>query len=449
MRRWVIGTIVTAGVGAAAILAWAVQGPAIQPIDESRLREYAGVYRWEPGGFVYLQPWNELTPSVQLHAFDESGEVRALYPTERDRFFAGPAAAVSSSIESRIDFQRGADGRITSFTWRRDGGSPRVARRVDVERHEDVRFANGGVQLSGTLISPRAAGKHPAVILVHGSGPATREWMVPFARFLVRRGMAVLGYDKRGVGGSTGDWTQASFDDLAGDAVAAFEYLKGRPDIEANQIGLMGVSQAGWIMPIAATRTPGFAFLISVSGAAVPGSETTIDHAQREMVANGMKLETIDAILGIMKAQYEFVRTGQRWDEYAAARANLAKRIGNPPDSFPATPDHPHFQFLRRVLLYDPAPTIRRLQVPTLAIFGELDNNILAEKNKAAWEAALKAGGHPDYTLKIIPRANHIHLEAKVGNNKEMPTLQRFVPDYFTTIETWLAKRIRGFGARP
>ena len=49
-------------------------------------------------------------------------------------------------------------------------------------------------------------GEHPAVILVHGSGAANRESMLPFARFLVRRSLAVLGYDKRGVGHSTGDW---------------------------------------------------------------------------------------------------------------------------------------------------------------------------------------------------------------------------------------------------
>ena len=95
---------------------------------------------------------------------------------------------------------------------------------------------------------------------------------------------------------------------------------------------------------------------------------------------------------------------------------------------------------------YDPAPTLRQLQVPTLALFGELDNNILAEKNRAAWEAALKAGGNRDYTLRILAGANHAQLEAKVGNNAEMASLQRFVPAYFATIEEWLAKRIRGFG---
>ena len=74
-----------------------------------------------------------------------------------------------------------------------------------------------------------------------------------------------------------------------------------------------------------------------------------------------------------------------------------------------------------------------------LALFGELDNNILAEKNRAAWEAALNAGGHPDYTLQILPKANHYQIEAMLGSNAEMPSLQRFVPAYSTTLREWLA----------
>jgi len=87
--------------------------------------------------------------------------------------------------------------------------------------------------------------------------------------------------------------------------------------------------------------------------------------------------------------------------------------------------------------------------VPVLAIFGELDNNIVAAKNLPAWEPALKAGGHPDYTLRILPKANHYQWEAKTGSNAEMASLQRFVPEYFKTIDDWLAKRVRGFGAVP
>jgi pimeloyl-ACP methyl ester carboxylesterase len=97
------------------------------------------------------------------------------------------------------------------------------------------------------------------------------------------------------------------------------------------------------------------------------------------------------------------------------------------------------------IYFYDPVPTLRRVQTPTLALWGELDNNILAEKNKAAWEAALKAAGNRDYTLKILPKASHAQWEAKTGSNAEKKSLQRFVPEYFMTVRDWLATHIRGF----
>jgi pimeloyl-ACP methyl ester carboxylesterase len=199
-------------------------------------------------------------------------------------------------------------------------------------------------------------------------------------------------------------------------------------------------------MPLAAIRTKDLAFLISISGAAIPAADTTIDQAQNEMTAAGMKPETVGAIVAVMKLQYRYARTGQGWDEYAQARSALAARIGRPPDSIPGTPDDPFWQSIRQWYFYDPAPTLRQLRVPVLAIFGELDNNIVATKNRAAWEAALKAGGHPDFTLRILPKANHYLWEAKVGSNAEMASLQRFVPEYFRTIDDWLSKRVPGLG---
>jgi pimeloyl-ACP methyl ester carboxylesterase len=445
MHTWKAAVV---GVGSAlisiALIRSTLQKPVIQPTDEAVLREYTGVYEWDASAFVYLQMWNEFTGKNELVAFDESGDVRTIYPTDRDRFFAGPGAAVRSTVESRVDFQRDASGRIASLTWQRSGQPSRTARRVDIERHEDVRFSSGSIQLAGTLIAPRANARHPVTILVHGSGAESREYILPFARFLVRRGMALLTYDKRGVGGSTGDWKTASFDDLAGDVVAAVEYLKTRKDIDRDQIGLLGVSQAGWIMPLAAVQTPGVAFLVSISGAGVPAAETTIDQAQNEMKAQGMRPEAVAQIVSLMKLQYAFARTGRGWDEYASARGTLASRMGTPPETFPGTPDHPYWEFIRRSFFYDPSTALRRLQVPTLAIFGELDNNILAEKNRAAWEAALRAGGNRDYTLRILAGANHLQLDARIGSNAEMPTLQRFAPDYHATVRDWLAARVPG-----
>jgi uncharacterized protein len=427
----------------------ALQTPAVRSVDESMLGEYAGVYRWQDGGLIYLQLWDEFSGFGRprhLTAFDESGEIRTLYPLDGDEFFAGPGIAVSSAIESRVDFQRDRN-RLTSLAWRREGGAPRLARRVDVEKHEHVHFSNGEVRLAGTLIAPARDGPHPALILVHGSGAANRSFVLPFARFLIRRGMAVLGYDKRGVGDSTGDWTVASFEDLASDVLAAVEYLKTRSDIDHAQIGLLGISQAGWIMPLAAARSNDLAFLISVSGAGIPPADTTIDQAQNEMTAGGMRSDVVAGIIELMQLQYAFARTGQGWEQYRSARERLAFRMGQPPDTFPGTQDHPQWETIRRSYLYDPAPTLRQLRTPVLAMFGELDNNIVAGKNKEAWERALKAGAHPDYTLQILPKANHYQWEAKIGTNAEMASLRRFVPEYFTGIECWLANRIRGFEA--
>ena len=421
------------------LLARSLQNPTIRTADDASLREYAGVYQWAPNAFLYLQLWPELTGNSQLVAFDETGEVRVLFLTERDRFFTGPGAGVPTPVESRIEFQRDTSGKVTSLSWARDSSPTRIAKRVNTERQEDVRFSNGDVQLAGTLNSPRGPGPHPAVILVHASGAEDRDYLLPFARFLIRHGVAVLGFDKRGVGASNGDWNKASFDDLAGDVVAAFEYLKTRSDIQRAQIGLLGWSQAGWVMPIAAKRAEDLAFLISISGAGVSAAETTIDQARNEMSANGLRPQVIDQIAELMTLQYEYLRTGQGWDKYIAARGRMG---GNPPDSFPATQDHPYLQLMRPMVTYDPGPTIRQIELPVLALFGELDNNIMAEKNRAAWEAGLKAGGHRDYTLQILPRANHALLEAKIGNNAEMKYLQRFVPLYFETVLAWLSKRV-------
>ena len=287
------------------------QAPAVRVVDQKFLREFTGVYQWGPDAFVYLQMWDELAgfgkPS-QLVAFDESGEVRTLYPVEDDRFFSGPGAAVSTSVESHIEFQRDNMGKIVSLTWRRADAAPRAARRVEVEKHDDVRFSSGDIQLAGTLIRPAKAGTVPIVILVHGSGAENRDYMLPWARFLIRRGMGVLAYDKRGVGGSSGDWNTASFDDLAGDVVAAFDYVKMRPDIDASQIGLLGISQAGWVMPLAANRAKGLAFLISISGPGVSAAETTIDQTRNEMTMAGMPAERVAQIVDLLKLQVH-VRT--------------------------------------------------------------------------------------------------------------------------------------------
>ena len=350
LRRAALRMTFSAAILSASIASSLSQAVPAPSTDDEPFREYVGTYQWGPDHFVYLQMWNEFRGKNDLVAFDESGEVRTLFPAEGGKFVTGPGAAVPNPIESRIEFSRDASGRVVSLRWQTGDSTARTARRIENEKREEVSFSNRDVHLAGTLISPLSPGKHPAIVLVPASGAEGREYLLPFAHFLVRHGMAVLGYDKRGVGGSTGDWKTESFDDLASDAVAAIEFLKMRKDIDPSQIGMLGWSQAGWVMPLAAAREKDVAFLISISGAGVSPAETTIDEARGELKAAGRRPEVIEQITELMKLKYDFARTGQGWNEYAAARDKVVARLGRAPDDFPGSRDDPYWQSIRVAL---------------------------------------------------------------------------------------------------
>ena len=124
---------------------------------------------------------------------------------------------------------------------------------VDAVRTEAVRFQSGDVTLAGTLFIPDERGRHPAIVLFHGSGPEPRNPSV--ADWFARHGVIVLTYDKRGVGESTGDFRAVSFTELADDGLAAIQLLRARPDVDAERIGVWGLSQGGWLGPLAASRS--------------------------------------------------------------------------------------------------------------------------------------------------------------------------------------------------
>src|SRR5207237_4135224 len=124
--------------------------------------------------------------------------------------------------------------------WR--DGTVTAGRRIHPYREERVEYANGAVRLAGTLLTPFGKGPFPAVVMVHGSNAQPREpYLFLGADYFARHGIAALIYDKRGVGESTGKWEGASFDDLAGDALAGVSFLASRREIARRQIGLYGI----------------------------------------------------------------------------------------------------------------------------------------------------------------------------------------------------------------
>ena len=134
------------------------QSPSIRPVEEASLREYAGTYRWDPNAFVYLQMWSELTG-------DAISWSRSTKPAKCGRCIRPNATASSQGRVRRFRRDRVSDRVSTRWRrqnhlahWSREGAPARTARRVDIERREDVRFSNGDVQLAGTLIGPTTRG---------------------------------------------------------------------------------------------------------------------------------------------------------------------------------------------------------------------------------------------------------------------------------------------------
>jgi hypothetical protein len=313
---------------------------------------------------------------------------------------------------------------------------------VEDHRAEEVRFTNGRTRLAGTLLLPTTAGPHPALVLLHGSGPQDRNGTLPFARFLIRHGVAILAADKRGVGASQGDWRMASFEVLADDTLAAVAFLRTRPDITKKRIGLFGVSQGGWIGPLAASRSRAVALVISVSGPGVTPAEQTLDLTGAELRAQGVPEEEIQEALDLTKLAFRYGRTGTGWDEYAAALARSRERSWLPYLPLPAEPQEDRWAQQRLFYHYDPAPALAALRCPVLALFGAKDPGIPVEKNQSLWRQALARGGHRDHALIVVPAANHIMFEAGSGSMFEIPALDRFAPDYRPILIEWLRDRL-------
>ncbi|MEO6716927.1 MAG: prolyl oligopeptidase family serine peptidase [Novosphingobium sp.] len=137
---------------------------------------------------------------------------------------------------------------------------------------ETVRFDNQGVHLVGTLYLPEKTGKNPGMIILSGSAATGRSLNRSNAVPFVRKGIAVLVYDRRGIGDSSGNRNAINFtapprdmEPGAGDAAAALEYLRSRPDMRPESIGFMGISEGGWIAPRAAAISGHAAFLLNIS----------------------------------------------------------------------------------------------------------------------------------------------------------------------------------------
>ncbi len=283
-------------------------------------------------------------------------------------------------------------------------------------RSEDVRYESGSLALAALLMLPASERPTPGAVVIQGSGTSDRSnpWARAIAEELVRAGVTVLLTDKRGSGASGGDWRTADFEDLAQDALAGTAYLETRPEVDPRQIGVVGLSQGGWIAPLAAARSDRIAFVISVSAAAVSFAEQSFHELANSTRQAGLAEDAVQEALDLNRAVARYLTTGN-WDAYDRALRRAVtttwKRVA---EGFPASPELPIWTFLRGVADYDPLPYWIALEEPVLVLYGAEDeqDNVPVRESVRRLEFAFGAVGKRNYRIVVVPGAGHGFMDA-------------------------------------
>ena len=354
-------------------------------------------------------------------------------------------------------------------TFKRTDKVPSLGRPQDPQKpypyiEEEVTYENktDAVKLAGTLTLPRSKEPSPAVVLITGSGLQDRNETIaghrPFlvlADHLTRLGIAVLRVDDRGIGGSGPGSPTATSENYAGDVLAGVEFLKNRKEINPRQIGLIGHSEGGIIAPMAAIRSKDVAFIVLMAGTGLPGDEVITIQTDLLLKAQGAEDEgrrltrdLFDGVFAILKANDDSATTEKRIREMLAAKTAAwteAQRKGL--SQILTTIDTQLKQFylsewFRFFLRHDPRPTLRKVQVPVLALNGDKDLQAAPRENLDGIAAALKGGGNKDFSIVLLPHHNHLFQTSRTGLPTEYGEIEETIsPMTLKTISDWILKR--------
>ncbi len=333
---------------------------------------------------------------------------------------------------------------------------------------EEVTYENptAGIQLAGTLTRPRSESPCPAVILISGSGAQDRNEMVmghrPFlvlADYLTRKGLAVLRTDDRGVGGSTGNTSDSTTLDFADDALCALRYLQTRPEIDPKRIGLVGHSEGGVVAPLAAAKSPDVAFIVLMAGTGVPGEQILVKQSQLMGRAAGRSEQEVARNLEIQLAMIQIVKTETNpqlaerklWDLIDEKMAEMSDdertRAGITRTFLEAQVRMVNSPWLRFFVSYDPAPALRRVRCPVLAVNGSLDLQVPPREDLEAISKALREGGNRDFKVVELPGLNHLFQTARTGAVSEYSRIEETIaPKALELIASWILDHTQSQG---
>jgi pimeloyl-ACP methyl ester carboxylesterase len=324
------------------------------------------------------------------------------------------------------------------------------ARRGYVEHEVVIINHAANVHLSGTLAIPNGTGPFPAIVLLSGGGPVGREnsyfesgMFTEISDRLARSGVAVLRYDKRGVGKSEGVFSETTLLEFADDAIAAVEFLKSRDEIDEATIGLLGHSEGGLSGSIAVSRRQDMSFLILMASPGRLFERISEDALRCSCAEQNLDHNATEERIGKLRKLNELSKSGAVDEKSRDLARTLVSEVYNTSDP-QGSADARISRQIRFLLTFDPVEPMRRVHCPTLALAGEYDPVVRPEIELPIVEKALTENGNTDVTVEELPGLGHMFqkqmasgVSGRGGSNAPIDS------GVLDLIENWIIARVR------
>lgn len=317
---------------------------------------------------------------------------------------------------------------------------------------EAVSFTHNENKLAGSLILPNQSdGPYPIAVFVHGDGPLPYD-AHGYYRYLwdelAKKGIASFSWNKPGVRDSTGNWEAQSMDERAEEVISAVEFLKNREEVIPTKIGLIGYSQAGWVIPIAAGKLEEVTFQVIVSGA-INWLEQGNFFTRKRLESEGVSLSKVnDAIESNIYIARLFTPSFQ-YHEYINIHD---EKYDGELKQLMLPMNRSRFEFAKLNWRYDVRESLKYLTSPTLFIFGKEDRNVNVLESIGVYEEAMRKSQNREFEIKVYPSAQHSILKSKYfsGNKAgfwfivklELLGKEAFADGYLEYVSQWVQQRV-------
>lgn len=406
------------------------------------------------GGFIAEKETdgNNVSFKVPSLGAEFSGTMNDAGDTIEGKWKQGFVPAVTLVLK-KVDFQESLESEAPN--------RPQTPKSPFPYAVEEITFKNetAGIELAGTLTVPNSADPASVVVLISGSGPQDRDeslmnhkpfWVI--ADHLSRNGIAVLRFDDRGVGKSSGDFSSATTLDFVTDVEAAVKFLKNDSRFDPAKIGLCGHSEGGLIAPLVAEKDSSIKFIIMLAGPGVNGRKISVDQADAILRVSGVGKDDRDRQRKIQEILFRLADSKpplSKEDFKAKALAEIepllnekekAQNLGQ--ETVEVAVGQvltPWFNFF---LSHEPAPVLEKLSCSVLALNGEKDLQVTPELNIPAIENALAKAPTSDFEVLEMPGLNHLFQLCQTGLVTEYGDIEETVnPDVLAKMTSWITER--------